>query len=111
MQNRNDDGLQGELNRSPRSGAYGQEPRADVWHRIRLNVLGLSLLLAAMTGLGSAALLFVDGSVPVGLVGPLLMAAAAAGAIRGYRRREWLWALGSLVVTIAWFAALSLVLN
>jgi hypothetical protein len=111
MPNHNNDDLQGELNRSPLSAAYGQEPRADVWHRIRLNVLGLSLLLAAMSGLGCLALLFVGGNVFVGVVGPLLMAAAAAGAIRGYRRREWPWSLGALAVEVAWFAVLTVVLN
>jgi hypothetical protein len=111
MPNRNNDDLQGELNRSPLSAAYGQEPRAEVWHRIRINVLGLSLLLAAMTGLGSLALLFVGGGIFVGVVGPLLMAAAATGAIRGYRRREWPWSLGALAVEVAWFAVLTVVLN
>ncbi|MCX4407574.1 hypothetical protein ACFXC8_27555 [Streptomyces sp. NPDC059441] len=111
MPNHNNDDLQGELNRSPLSAAYGQEPRADVWHRIRLNVVGLSLLLAAMTGLSSLALLFVGGGVFVGVVGSLLMAAAAAGAIRGYRRREWPWSLGALAVEVAWFAVLTVVLN
>jgi hypothetical protein len=114
MPNHNNDDLQGELNRSPLSAAYGQEPRADVWHRIRLNVVGLSLLLAAMTGLGSLALLFVGEGVfvgVVGVVGSLLMAAAAAGAIRGYRRREWPWSLGALAVEVAWFAVLTVVLN
>ncbi|MEU9390982.1 hypothetical protein AB0D86_13370 [Streptomyces sp. NPDC048324] len=111
MLNGNDDGLRAEANRSPRAGVYGEGPRDEVWHRIRLNVLGLSLLLAVMTGLGSAVLLFVGGSVLVGVVGPLLMAGASAGAIRGYRRREWTWALGSLAGTIAWFAALAAVMN
>jgi hypothetical protein len=39
------------------------------------------------------------------------MAAAAAGAIRGYRRREWPWSLGALAVEVAWFAVLTVVLN
>ncbi|MFC3572541.1 hypothetical protein ACFOZ0_04430 [Streptomyces yaanensis] len=111
MPNRNNDDLQGELNRSPLSGAYGQEPRAEVWQRIRRNVLGLSLLFAAMFGLGSLALLFVGGGVFLGVAGALLMAGAAVGAIRGYRRREWPWSLGALAVEVAWFAVLTVLLN
>ncbi|MGI5458461.1 hypothetical protein ACQEWB_35855 [Streptomyces sp. CA-249302] len=82
-----------------------------MWHRIRLNLLGLSLLFAAMAGLGSLALLFVGEGVFVGVVGPLVMAAAATCAIRGYRHREWPWSLGALVAALAWFGVLAVVLN
>ena len=111
MSNSNNDDLQGELSRSPLSAPYGQEPRADAWHRIRLNVLGLSLLLAAMTGLGSLALLIVSGNALVGSVGALTMAVAAVGAISGYRRREWTWSLCSLSAAVVWFAVMAVFLN
>ncbi|MEU6098275.1 hypothetical protein [Streptomyces sp. NPDC047079] len=114
MPNRKNDDLQGELNRSPLSAAYGQEPRAEVWHRIRWNVLALSLTLAAMIGLGSLLRLFIgDGVVDVflGVAGPLLMAAVTVASIRGYRRRAWPWSLGALAVEIAWSAVLVLLLR
>lgn len=93
------------------SASYGQQPPAEVWHRIRRFVLGLTLLLALMFGLGSLAALFTGGGFFVGVTGPLLMAAAAVGTIRGHRRREWTWSLGALAVELAWFAVLSVILN
>ncbi|GAA3030783.1 hypothetical protein [Streptomyces glomeratus] len=105
------DDLQRELDRSPLSAPDARASRAEMWHRIRWNVLALSLMLATMTGLGSLALLFVGKGVFVGVVGPLLMAVAAVGSVRGYRRREWPWSLGALAVEIAWFAVLSVLLN
>ncbi|MGP2440139.1 hypothetical protein [Streptomyces sp. JW3] len=93
------------------SAAYGQQPRAEVWQRIRINLLGLSLLLAAMCGLGSLALLFVGGAVFVGIAGPLLMAGAAVAAVKGYRNRVWSWSIVALGADVVWFAVMALLLN
>ncbi|MEU6370981.1 hypothetical protein ABZ876_36110 [Streptomyces sp. NPDC046931] len=111
MLNPHRDDLHRELERSPLSAPDSRASRAEVWHRIRWYVLALSLTLAVMTGLGSLALLFVGGGVFVGVVGPLLMAAAVVGSVRGYRRREWPWLLGALAVEVAWFAVLSVLLD
>jgi uncharacterized membrane protein HdeD (DUF308 family) len=114
MPRRNSDDLQGELSRSPLSAAYGQAPRAEVWQRIRWNVMALSLTLAVITGLACLARPFLEGgavSVVIGVVGPLLMAAVAVAAVVGHRRRAWPWSLGALGAQLAWFGVLALLLK